>query len=392
MTADLFSGALVAAQSRYQGASVALPFINVLPQPRRTFENIQHLALDIAKKGILNPPTVACFTRGQAQEYVSTVNMLWQTTFSVDRLTAVDFNGENRYYILLAGERRFRSCKHLWQEGCEECREERGVEAPGTCFRRHFGSELIEVRICVAVTTMDALFLQMSENTHMPVPAHEEAQAYYQLFRVLRLQDPKYPVAKFARQVGRSPDTIRKALRFAELPENIQDAVKNGFISYGIAIEMARLHEDGVKTADLDWWLSRAVVEGKKVVEFHEMVSAMLDNRHSGQKSLLDIMQVGDETTYRRSHFRRVVEQNKVRALWLYLHYFRRVLELFKAGDLGQPDSKYSDGSPVRVYQEVIGLLDQLMPEMLPLMPKAKREAVQLTIDLLKGDEKQGDE
>ncbi len=43
---------------RYEQAKLPIGAINVLPQPRKTFEEIDSLADDITSKGIMNPSLV----------------------------------------------------------------------------------------------------------------------------------------------------------------------------------------------------------------------------------------------------------------------------------------------------------------------------------------------
>lgn len=53
---------------------IPLDLINVLPQPRRTFEEIPLLADDIAAKGLINPITVGLFTPAQCRQYLQVIN------------------------------------------------------------------------------------------------------------------------------------------------------------------------------------------------------------------------------------------------------------------------------------------------------------------------------
>ena len=347
---------------KYAGASLPIPAVNVLAQPRKTFEGIPELALDVAKKRLLNPPTVARFDEAACRQYVEAVNRLWETSYCADELQSRTENGERVYYVLLAGERRFRSCRLLWNEGCAECVEARGKEKPGRCFKRHFGCALLDVRVCRNIPPLAALFLQLSENTHVPVPSHEEAAAYARLFALIRKADPEFPVARFAREVGRSPDTIRKALRYHLLPPVAKEAVENGAIAYGVAIEIARLQEDGLQPEQLEFWIARAITERRKVKDFRGLVTAHIQERHSGQTSLLDFFQAVQAKDAQRAHLKRTVEANSIQALWAAIHYLGRVQRLFTEELLGPPKAPYSISSPVRVYRTLVERLRELLP------------------------------
>lgn len=372
---------------RYRAEHISLHDINVLPQPRKTFEGIEELAGDIARKNLLNPPIVARLSRESCERYILTINLLWGTTYRVENLRPVNVNEDKTlwYYVLLAGERRLRALRALWDTGCEECRASYGPEAAGACFTRHFNTDSIEVRLCVDILPLAALFLQFSENTHMPVPPHEEAHAYALLFRLIRQASEKFTVAEFARGVGRNPETIRNALRFCELPQSIQDGVGRGLVHYGIAVEIARLQSDGETAEQLEWWMMRAVTEKKSVAEFRKLIRQYLEDKRMGQISLLAIMTENQELDYKRSHIRRVVESNTINALWALLYYLRRVRELLASGKLGKADSPFSVRSPIRVLRNVFEEEKALLPHLKDLLrPNEYNEAETLIAEGVK--------
>lgn len=363
-------------QPHYEGGCLSLNAINVLPQPRKTFENLNELGLDIAQKGILNPLIVAGLNSEDCAAYLQVINRLWHTDFRMANLTPTNENGQMIFFILIAGERRFRSCKVIWQNGCLTCRDKHGVEAAGVCFRRHFQGDKVEVRICRNITPLTALFLQLSENTHMSVPAHEEAEAYSLLFRLIRESRKKFSVAAFARQVGRNPRTIKNSLRFCELPAFIQDEVKNGRLTYGLAVEIARLKEQGADNTELEWWLMRAMVDNyhMRVAEFHRIITQHLKDKSSSQMTLTDIFEEKDEQTLRILHIRRTVEREMIQAIWGWLSYFQRVNSLLKEGLLGQSISPFSARSPLRITKALIEEFDQALQHLNGLMPTDLRE------------------
>lgn len=332
----------------FKGARIPLTDINVLLQPRRTFEEIEILAEDIATKNLLHPLTIARFNRENCQRYLDVINLLWGTSYRVEELVSVNQKDKEIFYIILAGERRFRACKYLREVGCERCHEKFG---PGGCYKRHFGNERVDARLCVNISPLEALFLQASENIHMRVPPHEEARFYYELFQLIRKAEPNYSVSRFARQVGRSPETLREAIKFCLLPVQIQEFVVKGQIPYGIACEIARLHaQTDMNDKALGWWVLRAITGNYKVPDFREMVTRYLVEHNSGQISLFSPEQ---EKQLERFHFRRVVERQFIMAIWNFIYYFNRALILFSEGKLGKKDSPFSERSPVRIYPEI---------------------------------------
>lgn len=369
---------------RYRGAVLATGEVNVLPQPRKTFEDIPELALDVASKGLLNPPTVARLSEGDAGNYLRVINALWDTEFQVCDLVPSFTKGRKYFHILLAGERRFRSCRLLWQEGCKKCIEKFGPEPPGTCFKRHFRSGKIEVRLCLDVQPLSALYLQLSENTHMRVPPEQEAYAYTQLFKLVRRANADFTLTGFAEKVGRSPDTIRNALQFCELPLLVREAVENGDIPYGIALELVRIYHRKAKDSgveeELRWWIVRAMTERSKRADFRDSVSRYLESLDSVQGDLWQFMDDAQVAEARRLHIRQTVQVHCLRAIWGYIGYFEGIQKLFEQGLLGEKDSPFSEGSPRRILQKHVAQLRTMTPHLHRLLPKRDRARTDRTL------------
>jgi hypothetical protein len=214
----------------------------------------------------------------------------------------------------------------------------------------------------VGIPPLSALYLQLSENTHMQVPPHEEAHAYTLLFRLVRQADEEFSLAQFARKVGRSPETVRNAIHFSELPISVQDYVAKGFVPYGIGVELTRLRRSGMKKSRLDWWALRAATERKKVPEFRELVTKYLVDQNSGQFDLLGIVTLEEEKLQRRLHIKRTVEANVIQAIWSWIHYFQKVRSLFDEGKLGLPDSPFSSRSPRRIFLALVDEMEKVLP------------------------------
>lgn len=353
----------------YKGAKLSLNQINVLAQPRKTFENIQELALDIAKKGLLNPLTVARFNENACRRYIKLLNILWGAKYKTNDLIRRTIGRRKKYYyILLAGERRFRSLKLLWEKGCLDCQEKFKNFKEGFCFQRHFHCNKIEVRLCLDISPLQALFLQFSENTHMAVPPHQEAAAYVSMFKLMKRAKPDFSLTSFARQIGRNPETIKRAMWYCELPSSIRKEVEKGIISYGIALELALLQRAGLSVGALKLWLIRAIVDKCRVGEFHEKVVAYLKERASGQQFLPGIMEENREKDEKRLHIKRVVEKNTILAFWTWLYYFKKVFALFEAKLLGTADSPFSSKSPTRAFSELLEELEKLIPHFKQLL------------------------
>lgn len=371
----LLNGSQIKNAHHFEGGWLPLGQINVFPQPRKTFQNIPEFAQGIAENKLLNPITTAVFDRKGCEQYLMLLNLIWRKSLAIDDAICVKRLGRNTYFVLLAGERRYRGCSYLWEFGCENCKEQFGLQSNGSCYIRHFQRPEIEVRLCVNITPLAALLLQLAENTHMPVPPHEEAYAYAELFRLIKGIDERFPLARFARAVGRNPETIRNAVRYCDLPPVIQQAVERGRVPYGIALEIARIKElDGATPEQLQWWLLRAVTENYRVPDFRDVVTKHITFQKSGQQSLFAIMEQKQKELLSQHHFRKVVEKNTIQALWGWIYYFGKVFDLFESGMLGAKDSPFSEGSPVKVFRKLLENLERVTPHMQALLPQEAYE------------------
>lgn len=357
-------------KQRYLGAWIFLEKINVLPQPRKTFECVEELAFDIADKGMMNPIVVARFSEESCRAYLAVINKLWGVDFRIEQLACIGEKGERIFYVLLAGERRYRSCRYLWEKGCARCQELYGVGGAGVCYKRHFGdSGKVEVRMCADIFPLAALFLQFSENTHMSVPAHEETRAYDQLFRLIKEAHPSFSLAEFARRAGRSPSTIRNALKFCELPVFVQEMVERREINYGIALELSRLATVGASNDDLMWWSLRARAENHNVATFRKLVSDHLNSLSAGQVSLFDVFDAEAERERKKNNIRHTVANEIIRELWIFIGYWQRVAKMCEEGQIGPV---FSEKSPVRLLRKKSQLIRQkILPQLESSMPKS---------------------
>lgn len=334
--------------------------INVLPQPRLTFdpEELKNLSESISVSGLMNGIIIVEFyTRKECENYLSVINEIWKTNFEFTDLKRTQEKGRRFYRILVAGERRFRAI---------------GLALANGSYKR----KTIPVTIATNTTTFRAIFLQWQENTHQPVPAHEDAKATAELFKVVRKARPKIAKTEFARLISRTPRMVTNALRFSELPLKIQSMVTDGTIRYGIALELTRLQENGSTQADLLDWIRDVLAENLSVEKFRFLVSAYLEHKKNGQESLFDTMKDVNERIERQLNRRKVVEKNVIHFLWAEHAYFRVILRLFEEELLGLEDSPFSEGSPIRHLLALVETLDKLDKHLGKVLSKKKRARV----------------
>lgn len=375
---------------KYRREKIPLGWIAVLPQPRQTFEGIEELAWDIAQSSFLYPPIVCAFDKGFFEKYLEVINRIWGMGFNSQNLPQ---GADGKVYTLIDGERRIRAAQYLLDHSCEDC----GLN--GGCFEKHFPGGLLELTICRNISPHKAISIQFRANMHMSVPAHEEAEAMARNWRFIKQVDPSFSLARFAREIGRSPDTVRNAVKFCELPEEIQDMVRRKYIPYGIALELARAQANGVK--DVRNLMTDAMVGKQKVSEFRGIIDGRIRDLKSGQQSLDLIFQEIQETEARQKHLRRVAGEQFLGGVWNFNSYMRVLLRLFeenlialKCSPLSSGGNReYSPNSPIRVLREHIRLMRGPLSEHLrvvyPLGWKKAEEILQNMETILENIEKE---
>lgn len=345
---------------------VPLSKIITLPQPRKTFEEIPDIGGSILQINLIYLPVLAHFNRPDFEKYLRILSALWRSPLSIkDYLHMGILDPEKEeisYYILLDGERRIRGCRWYLGHSCEDHPDVEG------CYRLHFGSEDVEATLMIGITPLNALFLQSAANSHNRVPAHEDAKFIDNLFRMVRICNPQFPLSKFAKLVGRGTEAVRNAVRFCFLPSEVQAMVPEK-ISYGIACEVSRLQEIGLPDGELKSWANMAVLSRQKVPDFRKLVIEFIRQQQNGQTSLFDIFSERQIQQMKRLNRRLVVAKHSVAGLWDFISYFGLVLRMFEDGDLGKEDSPFSEGSPLRIFRALIEKERRLLPHLEGLMP-----------------------
>jgi len=350
--------------------------INVLAQPRKTFFEIDVLGDDVAEKNLHELLRVARFDADHCRKYIKEVNEIWKTCFKMEDMVPARENGDLVFYVLLDGERRYRSCIYLRDTGCSACRERFG---PGGCYKRHFGDLKVDARVEDNISPDEAIDIQASANIHHRVPPHEEAHFYDYLFKVRKLRNPKYTLTEHARRMGRKPEAIRMAMKFCDLPERIQEYVEQGQVRWGIGIEATRLHLLGeMDEAELERWMIKAVTENLKVSEFRERVNKFLFDQKYEQMPLFS---AAEDRYLRSSAARMIVERHTVAALHVFIFYLDKVIDLFIKGKLGKEDSPFSHRSPVKIFRKLVDLEAKALPYLWDLLPKKEREKDRRTVE-----------
>lgn len=232
-----------------EGTPIMVPLwkINILPQMRTVFDEaaIIELAKEIDIDGVLQNPGIACLTVGQCEDYIEVFNQVKGTKTKVADLTSVMIRRKPYYYILIFGERRIRALRWIWNFGDPKA----NVHLPnnnGRYLRKRFRTELVNVTDFNGLNAFEALGKQIRENNYVKPSPEEAAVAATELFNFRRIvagsQGQRLTLAEFAREQGASEDKLRKQIQWTQhLPLDIQEAVRQKRISYGMSQELIRV-------------------------------------------------------------------------------------------------------------------------------------------------------
>lgn len=349
-----------------------LHHINVINQHRKIFstEDIDALISNICLYGLLDPVIVASFSAKSAQEYVDLINKFYKTNHFLAEMKQNPDNGE--YQFVLSGERRLRAHWSIWNNGCYECRKKNGEEEPGTCYQRHFrglekANKGIEARLYRGLSAIEAMDIQLSGNSYVPPTEQEMFETYALQFLLKKQTHPKLTIAKFARSVGKAPSTMSGYLKVYNLPPDIYKLFQAGYISFGIAEELAFLKDHGEN--DLMYWANWAMSKKKlSVTTFRASTRLYLKKKN---QTILEIFEEGSEKQMRRHFIRRTVAEEMVGDLHLGLAYWKKVLRFFEEGMLGKEDSPFSERSPLGLYRKQLDLIQkQILPHLEKFLPQ----------------------
>lgn len=187
--------------------------------------SLQELADSIKDRGQINPGIVIAFTHDEAVKYLKQVNKLWGTHYNISHFRPVYITEKSKefYLFLVAGHRRLKATQMAKLETFY-------------CQLR-FDNDFFQ-----------AITLQLQENYHEEVPPAEQAHFLAMMWRVQKEADVGLTLTKFAKGHNKSPDAVRRSVRFHSLPVKVQDLVlpsdkyKKG-VAFGLLCELARWQE-----------------------------------------------------------------------------------------------------------------------------------------------------
>lgn len=342
------------------------------PQVRKTFDQllIQELADDIAQKNMIQPPIIAQLDQACFKKYVDVFEKISKTKIDQTEYPREIFHSNTAYYyVLIAGERRYRANMLLWESGCTKCKEEAEREsrklAAGECFKKHFPDGLMECRIGQNVDPKEAKSVQFRENNHVKPPINEEAYAYRDHFDYLKTLNPKLTLKEFSVEVGVTVEKVRKAIWFCELPEMIRTAVEKKFVSYSNALELKRIIEIDPKAVGITkekkqnlleaecWWL----IVNPKIK--HDDYKLRITNiiTELGMPTLFDMQPFQMTKKDRRA----IVGKNYLQHIGVLNGYVAKIEQVSNQGVLGKGKA-YSGISPTKQLRDLAEKLKVFIP------------------------------
>lgn len=362
--ADLLGRDGDASEHYFAPGWLPLERINRLEQIRKTINEaeLSQLVSSIRQVGLMSPPIVALFTEPEAQRYLAILNLLWQTEYVLADLSSVEYRGAIYFAVLVAGHRRYAACGRIAQ----------GKGKLPRCLRRKDGTLLLSVQLGHGMSAKSALQCQFMENTYVPPPLPEQADAIRSLYELLNPEElpagnskpQRYTLKEFAESIGYTPERVRSAIRFCIADQQVRESVELGLFEYGHAVELGRLNQAGEQQW-VEFYLKLVVAERLTVGQLRKKVSTFLSKRKAegdGQLDLGDLFASTQVDLTRR--VTTAIQVGNYRSLLDSLNYLRRVQALRDGGYLSKADSPYWDQTTVGAVQKIIAALRSLMPEL----------------------------
>jgi hypothetical protein len=320
--------------------------INILTQVRRHFDegSLDILATDIAVNGIINMPNIIFYPKDKALLYIKTINTIHGSNHSLKNMVISKDNGIEGYYFLVAGERRSRAFQILKKKACLRCRAEKEnlIKEKGAfevCFKTHFRRDdfLFPYKLMKGISPFKALNIQMSENLYEKPSSHQEALMYASYYKLLKLINQNYTVAKFSRRVARNSRILSEFIGYIDLSKKIQKYVEEKVIPFGIAKELVflknqlkKIGKSDCKTNSIiDFAFTHAVSARMKVSKFKKYVRTVIKEQTYEQPMLFEL---------KPPQFRHVVDPLTKIAVIKEDLYIKNVLRLINDGFIKEDD------------------------------------------------------
>lgn len=159
--------------------------------------------------------------------------------FDEDTLEAYLSDHEDFYDTAVDRDALKKGSDGMWRLVIAGHRRSLGVEMNCKKADILFEDAFIRSSVKQHISFEEALVLQLRENVHLRPPAIDEARQIDRYFRLRTRREKSRPsIASCARVLGFSETKVSEALRFAQLPVEVQREANKGMISYGHAVEL----------------------------------------------------------------------------------------------------------------------------------------------------------
>lgn len=346
-------GSIQSPKARYVGRKNSLPrfpieAINVMNQVRQTFDpdEQRELAENISQFNLLQPLSLAIFDEDHMIKHLKLVNKAWGTRFSLSRFKK---QVDGTYAVLIAGERRLRSIKEII------------LNATNIYSQQFFKDRQVAVVFHYNIPSLTFISIQVSENIHRRPPAHEEAAYFEKYYRALKvLRGKKFSVAEFAREIGRSAQSVGQAIKFCYLPTTVRKFVEQGMLSYTIACELIRLQANGVGNQSLKQWAIDSIVYKYTTKNFQKAVSNFLLRQASN--GLFDDFSKASELAQYKENRKRALNIHVRLSLADALKYLFNIRSLEEKGLIGKDSSPFGSTGAYKGVGKLVETLKTLIP------------------------------
>ncbi len=345
--------------------------INRITQVRHSMnkEETDSLARKILATGQLARGRIVALTPEEAAVYLSEVNEIWGSDHQLRSMRKCEIDGKPYYLFVVFGHRRLAAC-----ERAQEMKVNEGARSA------HFHDEYL-CDIYFGIRAIEAITMQLGENTYVKPSLREEMDALWLLWRFMKRQRPSLRVGDFARKVGKRPERIKEMLQFTALPDSIQQRIMpnhpRGSLPYQLVLQHARLageltrHGRELSAEELEHSLDVLVLRRVKVDEYRKEVDERIAALRGKQTDLFALFDELVPTTTATK--RRVVGEKVIRSILAELTYLEMVHRYsvegrigvgHPLGEAGQSAEQHSPHSPARLTLRLIDLLEQVAPEL----------------------------
>lgn len=325
---------------RVRNAFLDLGVVNLIKQvrPRYIEETIADLADSIAALGLAQVPAVAELTPDKVAAYLELFNRALGGNARVEDLVRDPDTGN--YFIMIFGHRRTKAVRLLISDGCTSCRKHFGDLSAKKCAKLHSVLEdgYLEIRVFFNPEPRYALDLQVTENTGEQISQADNAETLRTIWEIEHNLDPALTKTEFASRRNQKLGDVQSALAFCELPEYTKDAVRAGTLTFGKAVELARLcaHRfsvDAVRAAT-----THVISAGYKSHEVAKYVTGQIEARTADAISVEDLFLIDDADTGFNEAIAKLVEVRHLRAFSAEMTAVRDLRRAIELGFVAEVD------------------------------------------------------